>query len=104
MSEVLINARPARRTARPSAASAPRADRANYATLEHAGTPHKGKITDAERQLVREHLDEINDRLAAQGLRTISVTNQEHVERYGLDGLASEPDSKAAPEAATRAR
>jgi hypothetical protein len=61
-----------------------RGDRLDYATLEHAGKPHKGKVTDTEKQLVRDHLDEINLRLADQGLRTISVADPDHVERYGL--------------------
>src|SRR6266496_3540932 len=43
---------------------------------------------DTEKRLVNEHLDEINERLAAQGLRTISLTDPEHVERYGLQDLA----------------
>ena len=64
--------------------------RVNYASLEHAGEPHKGKTTDAEKQLVRDHLEEINDRLVAQGLRTISLTDPDHVDRYGLHDLASE--------------
>lgn len=88
MSELLITARPARRPARSASAPAGRGGRVNYATLEHAGEPHKGKTTDAEKQLVRENLDEINERLAAQGLRTISPTDPEHVERYGLEDLA----------------
>jgi hypothetical protein len=62
----------------------------DYATREHAGKPHKGKITDTEKQLVHEHLDEINERLAGQGLRVISLTDPEHVERYGLQDLARE--------------
>ena len=37
---------------------------------------------------MRDHFDEINDRLVAQGLRTISLTDPEHVERYGLQDLA----------------
>jgi len=90
MSELLLTARPARRAAKSAAAGPARADRTNYATLEHAGKPHKGKITEAERDLVRTHLDEINERLAAQGLRTISPADPEHVERYGLGGLAAE--------------
>ena len=61
-----------------------RGDRLDYGTLEHAGKPHKGKVTDAEKQLVREHLEEINERLAGQGFRTISVSDPEQVERYGL--------------------
>ena len=64
--------------------------RVSYATLEHAGEPHKGKTTDAEKQLVRDHFEEINDRLVAQGLRTISLDDPEHVERYGLQDLAGE--------------
>ena len=88
MSELLLTARPARRAAKAAAAGPARADRANYATLEHAGKPHKGKVTEAERDLVRTHLDEINERLAVQGLRTISPDDPEHVERYGLGELA----------------
>ena len=54
------------------------------------GEPHKGKTTDAEKKLVRDHFDEINDRLVAQGVRTISLTDPEHVERYGLQDIAGE--------------
>jgi hypothetical protein len=90
MSELLITARPARRATRSAATSAPRESRVNYATLEHAGKPHKGKTTDAEKQLVREHLDEINERLTAENLRTISLDDPEHVERYNLEDLAAE--------------
>lgn len=88
MNELLITARPARRAAKTSAAGPIRGDRTNYASLEHAGTPHKGRITDGEKELVREHFDEINERLAAAGLRAISLTDPEHAERYGLAELA----------------
>jgi hypothetical protein len=87
MSVLLAAARPARRAARSTAASAAREGRVNYATLEHAGKPHKGKTTEEEKRLVREHLDEINERLRTQSLRTISLTDPEHIERYGLDQL-----------------
>jgi hypothetical protein len=90
MDELLTAARPARRSTRSSANGSSRGDRLDYTTREHAGKPHKGKITDTERQLVRDHLDEINGQLAAQGLRTISLTDSEHVERYGLQQLARE--------------
>jgi hypothetical protein len=70
------------------AAPAGRGDR-DYATLEHAGKPHRGKTTEEEKALVREHFDEINERLAAEGLRTISLDDAEHVERYGLEELAA---------------
>ena len=90
MSELLVSARPARRSSRTSPASPVRGDRGSYASLEQAGQPHKGRVTDAEKQLVREHFEEINERLARQGLRTISVSDPEHVERYSLADLASE--------------
>jgi len=90
MSELLIAARPARRSSRAPANGTARGDRLDYATLEHAGKPHKGKTTDTEKQLVRDHLAEINERLAKQGFRTISLTDPDHIERYGLDQLARE--------------
>jgi hypothetical protein len=99
MSELLITARPARKSSRTASATSSRgsratastgASKANYASLEHAGEPHKGKITDTEKQLVQEHFDEVNDRLVSQGLRTISLADPDHVERYGLADLARE--------------
>ena len=90
MSELLITGRPARRSSRASAASPARGDRGSYASLEQAGKPHKGKVNDAEKRLVSEHFDEINDRLAGLGLRTISLADREHVERYSLAELATE--------------
>jgi hypothetical protein len=65
-------------------------DRVNYASLEHAGKPHKGRTTDAEKRLVQQHFDEINEKLAAQGVRTIELGNPDHVARYGLESLAEE--------------
>ena len=111
MNELLITARPARPARRATKTTSGAASstssssgsgsggRVNYATLEHAGEPHKGKTTDLEKQLVRDHFDEINDRLVAQGLRTISLADPEHVERYGLQDLASEfmPGPEALP-------
>jgi hypothetical protein len=85
MRELLITARPARRSVRGSTGGG---DRPNYASLEHAGKPHKGKVTDAEKRLVREHFEQVNQRLAAEGLRAISLEEAEHVERYDLAELA----------------
>jgi hypothetical protein len=100
MSELLITARPARKSSRTASATSSRGSRAssggaaagkaNYSSLEHAGEPHKGKITDTEKQLVQEHFDQVNDRLVSQGLRTISLADPDHVERYGLAELARE--------------
>jgi hypothetical protein len=84
MDQLLIAARPVRRSLRTSGNGGSRGDRVDYSTLEHAGKPHKGKVTEVEKQLVRDHLDEINQRLAGQGIRTVSPTDPDHVERYGL--------------------
>ena len=88
MSELLVTARPARRGSKVAAAGPARGDRTNYGDIAHAGKPHKGKVTDAEKQLVQENFDEINARLAGGGLRTLSLTDPEHVARYGLEELA----------------
>jgi hypothetical protein len=90
MEQLLIAARPVRRSPRTSAIGGSRGDRVDYSTLDHAGKPHKGKVTDTEKQLVRDHLDEINQRLAGQGIRTISLADPDHVERYGLHGRTAE--------------
>ncbi|MBV2151253.1 hypothetical protein [Kitasatospora sp. SUK 42] len=90
MSEVLRGARRATEADLPSTAAANGRERVNYASLEHAGRPHKGRTTEAEKQVVRQHLDEINERLASEGVRTIDPDNTEHVTRYGLDTLARE--------------
>ena len=89
MSELLIAARPAKRAPRPRPAAASGSERVDYGTLEHAGKPHRGKTTDAEKQLVRDHLDQINERLAAEGLRTIDPSDPGHVERYTLEDPAA---------------
>jgi hypothetical protein len=86
MSEIIAAARPARRSSR--AVGATRNDRIDYASAEHAGKPHKGRITDGEKELVRDRFDEINELLAGQGIRTISLADPDHVERYGLEELA----------------
>src|SRR3984957_8394618 len=86
----------ARRRARPpgggsrSAAGAPArtGSAASFATLETAGRPHKGRITEAEQRFVREHFDAINERLAAEGLRPIDLDDPVHIERYDLGDLA----------------
>jgi hypothetical protein len=57
----------------------------NYATLEHAGEPHRGRITEAEKELVRDNLDQVNRRLRDTGLREIDPTDQAMRDRYGLE-------------------
>jgi hypothetical protein len=57
----------------------------NYATLEHAGEPHRGRITEAEKELVRKNLDQVNRRLRDAGQREIDPSDQAMRDRYGLD-------------------
>jgi hypothetical protein len=90
MADVIRRAQPAyppRRQTKPAAASA---DKLDYATLEHAGKPHRGKTTDAEKEIVRNNFDKINERLERDGLRTIKLDDTEMVGRYGLEALARE--------------
>lgn len=91
MADVIRRAKPAyppRKPARP--APVPTVDKLDYSTLEHAGKPHRGKTTEAEKETVRNNLAAINDRLKRDGIRTIDLTNEEHVTRYGLEVLAQE--------------
>ncbi|MBF9131207.1 hypothetical protein I0C86_19900 [Plantactinospora sp. S1510] len=61
-----------------------KADRPDYGTLEHAGKPHRGRVTEEEAALVRDQLDEINKRLADEGIRQIDPNDPEHASRYGF--------------------
>jgi hypothetical protein len=61
-----------------------RRDRVDYTSIEYAGRPHRGRITDAEKQIVRDNLDEVNRRLRDAGLREINPDDQTMWERYGL--------------------
>jgi hypothetical protein len=75
--------------AKPAGAKPTNEVRINYASMENAGKPHKGRTTDAEKQIVRDHLDAVNERLQSEGLRTIDLDNPEHVTRYGLEELVA---------------
>jgi hypothetical protein len=104
MSELLAAARPARRSSRSAASSPARGPAASFATLETAGRPHKGKITEAEQRYVREHFDAINERLAAEGLRPIDLDDPAHIERYDLADLAAKRGAAAAAPVAAAGR
>lgn len=56
----------------------------DYSSPEHAGEPHRGRITEAEKAYVREHLDRVNRRLRSKGMRTIDASDPTMRERYGL--------------------
>ncbi|MDT7642291.1 MAG: hypothetical protein QOC83_6579 [Pseudonocardiales bacterium] len=85
MEDVIRRAGPAyppREQARPVPLSA--VDKLDYSTLEHAGKPHRGKTTDAEKEAVRGNLAAINERLKSDGIRTLDLDNAQHVTRYGV--------------------
>jgi hypothetical protein len=91
MNAVLLNAVADTHTRRGGGQAVPlrgrgrsRKDRVDYATIEHAGRPHRGRITDAEKALVRDNLDRINDRLRSEGQREIDPNDATLKERYGL--------------------
>ena len=82
--------------ARPVAGSSPSAARTSgrsggsrrakidYGSAEHAGSLHRGRVTASEAEYVREHLDEVNARLAANGERVIDPSDPKEKARYGL--------------------
>ncbi|MDQ3762810.1 MAG: hypothetical protein M3460_14495 [Actinomycetota bacterium] len=91
MADVIRRAQPAyppRKQAKPTSLST--IEKVDYATLEHAGKPHRGKTTDAENEIVRRNLDKINERLERDGMRTIRLDDPEMVGRYGLEALVKE--------------
>jgi hypothetical protein len=95
MADVIRRAEPAyppRKQSRPSVA--PATEKLDYSTLVHAGTPHRGKTTDAEKETVRNNLTAVNERLKRDGIRTIDLDNPEHVARYSLEVLAKEAGTK----------
>jgi len=59
-------------------------ERVDYTSPEHAGEPHRGTISEAERIYVQEHLDEVNARLREKGMREIDPSDLTMIERYGL--------------------
>ncbi|MEU6708933.1 hypothetical protein [Streptomyces wuyuanensis] len=94
MSEVIKSARRAPQSSVHSQSR--RADgreKVNYATLEHAGRPKKGKTSEEEKRIVQNNFDQINERLTSEGFRTIDLKNPDHVARYGLEQLAVERSS-----------
>lgn len=59
-------------------------DRINYATPEHAGEPHRGVVSEAEAEIVRDNLDEVNDRLRRDGFREIDPNDPKMAADYGF--------------------
>jgi hypothetical protein len=75
-----------RRGRRGRRAAGERRARVDYSSPDHAGEPHRGRITDAEKEYVQENLDEVNARLERDGHRPIDRNDPDMAERYGLTG------------------
>lgn len=61
-----------------------RRSKIDYTSAEHAGSLHRGRVTEAEAAYVREHLDQVNDRLRANGERVIDPDDPKEKARYGF--------------------
>jgi len=72
-----------RRRGRPRKEGA--AERIDYTSPEHAGEPHRGRVSPEEAAYVREHFDEVNKRLSEQGMRMIDPADPKMKDRYGLE-------------------
>jgi hypothetical protein len=71
-------------------ATGQRRQRRDFTSPEHAGEPHRGRITDAEKAYVQNNLDEVNRRLRDKGMREIDPSDPEMIERYGLNAPPSD--------------
>jgi hypothetical protein len=78
-----------KRRGRPAGAkSAIKGDKVNYRSVEFAGRPHRGRLTDEEKTIVQENFDAVNANLKAAGIREIDLAKSEDVEKYNLYKLA----------------
>lgn len=86
MAEAIMNGVPMveRRRGSKTAGSSSEKAKINYATLEHCGRVHRGKLTEAEKELVRTNLEAVNANLRKLGERQIDPKNPEHAAKYSL--------------------
>jgi hypothetical protein len=61
------------------------AGRIDYSSPEHAGSKHRGRVTEAEAAYVRDNFDAVNKRLSAEGQEMLDPADEKTVKRYGLD-------------------
>lgn len=65
-------------------------DRIDYSSPEHAGSKHRGRVTEAEAAYVRDNFDTVNKRLSAEGQDMLDPADPKTIKRYSLD----QPNSK----------
>jgi len=61
-----------------------RRERIDYSQPEYAGMPHRGTISDAEKEYVRNNLEEVNRRRREQGHEELDPTEPRTAARYGF--------------------
>ncbi|HYT27281.1 MAG TPA: hypothetical protein VEP73_12440 [Actinomycetota bacterium] len=61
-----------------------KSEKVDYAAPEHAGFPHRGRVSPEEAAYVREHFDEVQRRLSEAGVRVLDPADPKTKERYGL--------------------
>ncbi len=78
-------------------------ERVDWSSPERAGEPHRGIVSEAEKEYVRNNLDEVNERRRRKGFEEIDPNDPEMQIRYGLapdltgsaaDGAEAEPNAK----------
>lgn len=81
-----------------SRGAAPTTDKIDYSLVEHAGQPHRGKVSPQEAETVRMNLDEVNRRRVANGHGPIDPADEKMATRYGFSEMKPEDRPKLAPE------
>jgi hypothetical protein len=73
--------------AAPTRTRAPRAEggRIDYSSPEHAGSKHRGRVTEAEAAYVRDNFEAVNKRLSAEGQEMLDPSDPKTIKRYSLD-------------------
>src|SRR5947209_6632320 len=59
-------------------------ERVDYTSPDHAGEPHRGMVSDGEKEYVRNNLGVVNNRLREQGYREIDPSDPRMAARYGF--------------------
>jgi Lsr2 len=72
--------------------AAPAGEKIDYSAPEHAGSKHRGRVTDAEAAYVSDNFDTVKERLSSQGQEMLDPSDPKTVNRYKLD----QPNSKGA--------
>lgn len=70
--------------AKSAAGKTPRGARVDYSSPAHAGVLHRGRITEAERLFVREHLDQANANRQRARQPAINPEDPKEKKRYGF--------------------